>query len=155
MNRVSIIKAKCSGDVYPTVSGMFTVVAPHEMAVSTILHKKSTPVRPASSAENSTSSQYFRAKRTPFFTRSMICSSVFLSFFSVCIVEVPTNVWIRGRSENFTALAQAIISFSTILARPQITGPVISLAIIETASKSPGEDTGKPASITSTLRRAS
>ena len=42
-----------------------------------------------------------------------------------------------------------------VRARPQITGPSTSREIASTASKSPGEVIGKPASITSTPRRAS
>ena len=42
-----------------------------------------------------------------------------------------------------------------VRARPQITGPSTPRAIASTASKSPGEVIGKPASITSTPRRAS
>ena len=42
-----------------------------------------------------------------------------------------------------------------VRARPQITGPSTLRAIVSTASKSPGEVIGKPASITSTPSRAS
>ena len=42
-----------------------------------------------------------------------------------------------------------------VRARPQIVGPSTPRAIASTASKSPGEVIGKPASITSTPRRAS
>ena len=42
-----------------------------------------------------------------------------------------------------------------VRARPQITGPSTLREISCTASKSPGEVIGKPASITSTPRRAS
>ena len=42
-----------------------------------------------------------------------------------------------------------------VRARPQMTGPSTFWAIPLTASKSPGEAIGKPASITSTPRRAS
>ena len=42
-----------------------------------------------------------------------------------------------------------------VRARPQITGPSTSREISCTASKSPGEVIGKPASITSTPSRAS
>ena len=42
-----------------------------------------------------------------------------------------------------------------VRARPQITGPSTPREIASTASKSPGEVIGKPASITSTPSRAS
>ena len=47
------------------------------------------------------------------------------------------------------------MSCTLVRARPQITGPCTSRAIASTASKSPGLVIGKPASITSTPRRAS
>ncbi len=68
---------------------------------------------------------------------------------------VEMKVWIRGRSESFTAFQAASMSCTPVRARPQITGPWTSRAIACTDSKSPGEAIGKPASITSTPRRES
>ena len=65
------------------------------------------------------------------------------------------KVWIRGRSESLIAFQAASMSALWVRARPQITGPSTVRAIASTASKSPGEVIGKPASITSTPRRAS
>ena len=65
------------------------------------------------------------------------------------------NVWIRGRSESLIAPQAASMSALWVRARPQITGPSTLRAIASTASKSPGEVIGKPASITSTPSRAS
>ena len=69
--------------------------------------------------------------------------------------EVEMNVWIRGRSESLIAPHAASMSALWVRASPQITGPSTPREIASTASKSPGEVIGKPASITSTPRRAS
>src|SRR5215207_8576634 len=68
---------------------------------------------------------------------------------------VEMKVWMRGRSESLMAFQAASTSCGFARARPQITGPCTSRAMAWTASKSPGEEIGKPASITSTPRRAS
>ncbi len=68
---------------------------------------------------------------------------------------VEMKVWMRGRSESLTAFQAASTSWALARARPQITGPWTSRAIACTASKSPGEEIGKPASMMSTPRRAS
>ena len=65
------------------------------------------------------------------------------------------NVWIRGRSASLIAFQAASMSALWVRARPQITGPCTLRAISWTASKSPGEVIGNPASITSTPSRAS
>ena len=69
--------------------------------------------------------------------------------------EVEMNVWIRGRSESRIAFQAASMSALWVRASPQTTGPSTVRAIASTASKSPGEVIGKPASITSTPSRAS
>ena len=69
--------------------------------------------------------------------------------------EVEMNVWIRGRSESLIAPQAASMSALWVRASPQITGPSTEPEIACTASKSPGEVIGKPASITSTPSRAS
>ncbi len=131
------------------------VLAPLLMAVSTTWHRNSGSVRPASSAENCTSSHLLRASFTLWVTRARISSGVRRSFFSRWMVEVPMKVWMRGRSAGLTALAQTRMSFSTARAKPQMTGPLISRAMVSTDSKSPGDEMGKPASITSTCKVAS
>ena len=65
------------------------------------------------------------------------------------------KVWIRWRSACFTASQQACMSRSSARDRPQITGPRTSRATRLTASKSAGDETGNPASMTSTPRAAS
>ncbi len=153
--RLSMIAPKISGVVYPTVSGMLMVLAPFLMAVSTTRQRNSGSVRPASSAENCTSSHLLRASFTLWVMRARISSGVRRSFFSRWMVEVPMKVWMRGRSAGLTALAQVRMSFSTARARPQMTGPLISRAMVSTDSKSPSDEMGKPASITSTCKVAS
>ena len=69
--------------------------------------------------------------------------------------DVAMNVWMRGRSECLIAFQAASMSCADVRARPQITGPSTAFAIAVTASKSPGEVIGKPASMMSTPRRAS
>ena len=68
---------------------------------------------------------------------------------------VAMKVWIRGRSESLIAFHAASMSWKLVRDRPQITGPCTSRAIACTASKSPGEVIGKPASMMSTPSRAS
>ena len=65
------------------------------------------------------------------------------------------KVWMRGRCASLIAPQAASMSALWVRARPQITGPSTLRAIASTASKSPGEVIGKPASITSTPSRAS
>ena len=69
--------------------------------------------------------------------------------------EVEMNVWMRGRSESLIAFHAASMSALCVRESPQMTGPWTWRAIASTASKSPGDVIGKPASITSTPRRAS
>ena len=69
--------------------------------------------------------------------------------------EVETKVWMRGRSASRTASHARSTSAGLARARPATTGPWTSRAIACTASKSPGEAIGKPASMMSTPRRAS
>ena len=69
--------------------------------------------------------------------------------------DVEMKVWIRGRCEPLIAFHAASMSALWVRASPQMTGPSTSRAIASTASKSPGEVIGNPASITSTPSRAS
>ena len=69
--------------------------------------------------------------------------------------EVEMNVWIRGRAASRTAFQAASMSATCVRASPAMTGPSTVREIAWTASKSPGEVIGKPASITSTPSRAS
>ena len=60
------------------------------------------------------------------------------------------KVWMRGRFAWRTASQQRSMSAKLARARPQITALSASLAISLTASKSPSEAMGKPASMMST-----
>ncbi len=60
------------------------------------------------------------------------------------------KVWIRGRRACLTASQQRSMSAKFARASPQITAFLASLAIWLTASKSPSEAIGKPASMMST-----
>ena len=71
----------------------------------------------------------------------------------ISLAEMKT--WMRGVSACETAFQHESTSSGCARARPAIIGPRTSRAISETASKSPGEENGKPASMMSTLRRAS
>src|SRR3954454_20067492 len=68
---------------------------------------------------------------------------------------VAMKVWMRLRSASLAAFQAASMSCLLVRARPQITGPSTLRAIAWTASKSPGEVIGKPASMMSTPSRAS
>ena len=60
------------------------------------------------------------------------------------------KVWIRNASATFSASAAASMSFATARERAQTRLFLMCFAMVCTDSKSPGEETGKPASITST-----
>ena len=64
--------------------------------------------------------------------------------------EVPMKVWMRGRLAWRTASQQRSMSVTLARARPQITAFCAWRAMAETASKSPSEAIGKPASMMST-----
>ena len=90
------------------------------------------------------------ARACPLTSSRSVCS-----WCSMWMSEVEMKVWMRGRAASFTAPQAASMSALWVRARPQTTGPSTLRAIAWTASKSPGEVIGKPASITSTPRRAS
>ena len=64
--------------------------------------------------------------------------------------EVPIPVWILGFFAYLSASAATLISFSTDRVNPQTEAFVTIFEISSTDLKSPGLDTGNPASITST-----
>ena len=101
------------------------------------------------------SSHRLRAKRTESFACSCTCSGVMRSFFSMCSGDVAMKVWIRARFAPFRASPAREMSRSLARDRPQTVDSLIALAIACTASKSPLELAGKPASITSTFSRSS
>ena len=71
------------------------------------------------------------------------------------MAEVARKTWIRDLWAYFTASQARSMSLSLHRARPQTVEPVISPAMARTASKSPTEAIGKPASMISTPRAAS
>ena len=68
----------------------------------------------------------------------------------MCSGEVEIKVWMRRRSAGFRASAALSISPRADRARPQMVEPFISLATSLTASQSPLDAIGNPASMTST-----
>ena len=70
-------------------------------------------------------------------------------------VELPRTMWMRGRSASRAPTPTRHRSAFTARASAVITGPFTERAISCTARKSPGEEQGTPASITSTFSRAS
>ena len=68
---------------------------------------------------------------------------------------VAMNVWMRPRSASRTASPATVTSRSFARERAATITPGTSSATARIASKSPGEEIGKPASMTSTPRRAS
>src|SRR2546421_3257586 len=131
------------------------VVAPSSSAIWTTSAMNSTSERDPSSGENSTSSVYALAWATAARACPFTSSRVVWSLRSMWMSLVAMKVWMRGRSESLIAFQAASMSWKLVRARPQITGPCTSRAIDSTASKSPGEVIGKPASMMSTPRRAS
>ncbi len=137
------------------MSGTLTTVAPSATAIAQTSAVNSTSARVASIGENSTSSQYERASATAARACPLTSSRVVCSWCSIWMSEVEMKVWILGRAASEIASQAASMSALWVRARPQITGPSTRRAISCTASKSPGEVIGNPASITSTPRRAS
>ena len=129
---------------------MLIVVAPALIAVSTARRRKSRSVRVASSADHSTSSVKLRASVTEAWIASSTCSGLIWSLCFMWMGEVEMKVWMRDRRAGRTASAQRSISLAPARERPQTTLSFTVSAMARTASKSPLEAMGKPASITST-----
>ncbi len=153
--RYRMIPAYSEGNEYPTVSGMFTVVAPASIAASTTAARNGSSVRLASSGLNSTSSTNVRASFTPSTLILMISSSARFSLYLRWISLVAQNTWIRGFSAPLTASPARTMSLSMHRASPATLHRRMIPAISCTASKSSGEAIGKPASIMSTPRASS
>ncbi len=64
---------------------------------------------------------------------------------------VAMKVWMRDFAAGSRARAARSMSLGTVRHRAAMTGPSISVATAFTASKSPGEAAGKPASMMSTF----
>ena len=82
-------------------------------------------------------------------------TGVFLIWYCMCTALVLMNVWMRGDAATLTASQQTRMSSSMARARPAMRGPLTSVAIALTASKSSGEAIGNPASMMSTRSLAS
>jgi hypothetical protein len=120
------------------------------MAVSTQRQRKSISDLVPSSADHSISPTRLRARPTLAAIISRTSPGSFCSLYFMWSGEVEINKWMRGRSAGRTASAQRSISFAAARASPATLARFIRLAIAKTASKSPSEVTGKPASIIST-----
>jgi hypothetical protein len=107
-------------------------------------------VRVASSADHSTSSTQLRARVTWRVTSSSTSSGDFWSLNFMCTGLVEMNVWMRPRRAQRTASPARSISFSAARASPATTAFFTRLEIADTASKSPSDAIGKPASMMST-----
>ena len=68
----------------------------------------------------------------------------------MCTGEVDRKVWMRPRLAGLIASAQRSMSLAPARDSPQTTAFLVRRAISLTASKSPSEAIGKPASMTST-----
>src|SRR6267142_2326766 len=144
-----------SGTAYPTVSGRFSTVAPASTAARQTWQRKSMSVRPASSAENSTSPTCWRPWRTIDVIASSACSRVILSFTRRCKSEVARKTCRREEAAGSNASMAASTSCFFARASAAMGTVRISWATFLTASRSPRDAIGKPASITSTFRAAS
>ena len=125
-------------------------VAPARIAASTQRHRKSGSLREPSSGDQSTSSVNLRACVTLSMTASCTSSGSIWSLYFMCSGLVAMKVWMRRRSAGASASAARSISGRPERARPQMTGPLTSFETSCTASKSPFDAIGNPASITST-----
>src|SRR3954467_12053188 len=134
---------------------MLIVVAPSSSAIWTTSAVYSSSERVASMGENSTSSVYCFECATAALAWPFTSSRVVWSWYSMWMSLVEMKVGMRGRSESRIAFQAASMSWKPVRASAQITGPCTSRAIAWTASKSPGEAIGKPASMMSTPRRES
>eukprot|EP00835_Amoeboradix_gromovi_P006189 NODE_683_length_5225_cov_0.594616.p3 type:complete len:229 gc:universal NODE_683_length_5225_cov_0.594616:2270-2956(+) len=144
--------------MYPTVSGMLTVVAPARITRLSRAHKKSLSLRAASSQLNSTSSTSDLAYSTACTALVMHSSLDIFSLYSKWRSDVAKNVCMRFFGADFIALYAVRMSLSVARAKAHIVigsflfsirGPTVS-AMAATLSKSPPLATGNPASQTST-----
>ena len=86
---------------------------------------------------------------------SIIFSRDDLNLCSMCESDVPIPVCILGRLAVFKALAATSISFFTALVSPHTVAFSTIFEISTTDLKSPGLETGKPASMMSTPNSSS
>jgi len=108
--------------MYPTVSGMFKVVAPASMQAGRISMRNDISLLQASSGENSTSSVKDLANLTAWTANFRTSSLVFLSLYFIWIGEVAMKVCILFFLAGARAFPAASMSFSFALARAVMTG---------------------------------
>ena len=131
---------------------MLIVVAPAAITARTTSARNSGSVREASSGLNCTSLTNLRAYFTCSTAWRTISSLAFLSLNWRWMALVARKTWIRARSPaGFSAAAQASMSPLMQRASPAMRHFLISAATFLTASKSPGDAAGKPASMMSTF----
>src|SRR4030066_2360949 len=130
---------------------MLIVVAPARMAASQTAMRNATSLRVASMAENSTFGVYFVALATERAAMRMTSSFDFLSWCLRWMSEVEIKVWSRGNLAPLTASQARQMFFEFVLARAATSDRLIVLEMVLTASKSPSEEMGKPASMMSTF----
>jgi hypothetical protein len=134
---------------------MLIVVAPAAIDASTSRQRKSGSERPASSGENSMLSVYSRAQPIDFTACARTCSGVIRSFIFMWMGELARNMCRRPDLAPLIASPARRTSFSLARASAHTVLFLIALAMAFTAEKSPFDDAGKPASITSTFSRSS
>jgi hypothetical protein len=137
------------------VSGTLITEAPALITSSMIRQRKASSLRDPSSGENSTSATFDRAYFTPRMAISTTSSGFFRSLYSMWMGEVAMKVWMRGCSAWPMDSAAASMSFSTVRASAAMAVPFTCFAIRRHASNCWGDETGNPASITSTPSRPS
>ena len=134
---------------------MLIVVAPASIQRCTISSTKWGSARVASMGLNSTLLVYFAARRTIASACVTTCSRSFFSWCAIWMSLVLMNTWMRGSAAFFTDSHAISTSDSTARASAQILTSRTSAEIRLTASRSPGVEQGKPASMMSTPSRCS
>ena len=138
------------------MSGRLMVVAPASMAAVHTSATKAGSERVASSHENSTSSTRGATYPTAHRASSSTSGGSSPSLRSMWIGLVARKMWMRVRPRApASASTAASRSSSRVRARDAIVGRLTASPTARMPSKSPGEETAKPASITSTPRRSS
>ena len=114
----------------PTVSGIFSVVAPASITAVRTSIRNGISLRQASSGENSTSSVKVRANLTASTAIFRTSAGSFLSLCFMWIGEVAMNVWIRRFFAGGDGLARRVdVCLALARARAAIVGPLTCSAI--------------------------
>ena len=102
------------------------VFAPASITASKMRTRKSISERPASSAENSTSSVYSRAQPIALTACSTTWSGLMRNFFSMWIGLVAMKVWMRPDLAGRIASPERAMSFSLARASEQTVESLIA-----------------------------